>query len=125
MSAFPPRGKRRRPRRKGKADGKPPVKPTQVFNLTVEGQEMRLRYTPNWWPGKYPYGHFEFLSPHEPRRRIPVSVTGYLSHFAPMAEIEAAPSPLDYAREVVLTLLREREGRPAKAEDGRQLRLFA
>jgi FAD/FMN-containing dehydrogenase len=41
---------------------------------------------------------FEFRSPHQPPRRIPVSATGYRSHFAPMSAVEAEPSRQEYAR---------------------------
>jgi hypothetical protein len=50
-------------------------------------------------------GHFEFRSPHEPPRRIPLSETGYRSHFASMEDVESASSPQDYARGVVLGFL--------------------
>jgi hypothetical protein len=51
-------------------------------------------------------GHFQFRSPHKPARRIPVSETGYRSHFADMDAIEAADSPEDYARSYALSLIR-------------------
>jgi hypothetical protein len=68
-----------------------------TFTLVVEAQEMIVTYQPNWMPDT---GHFEFRSPHEPARRIPVSETGYRSHFASMEDVEAASSPQDYARDV-------------------------
>src|ERR1019366_8677113 len=81
-----------------------------TFTLVVEAQEMIVTYQPNWMTD---VGHFEFRSPQEPPRRIPVSETGYRSHFASMADVEASTSPQDYAREVALELLRSR-GKPAK-----------
>jgi hypothetical protein len=45
-------------------------------------------------------GHFEFRSPHEPPRRIPISETGYRSHFAPMDDVEASTSPQEYMRAI-------------------------
>ncbi len=59
-----------------------------TFTLTVDSQEMRVRYKPNYIGGTDPYALIEFTSPHEPPRRIPVSETGYRSFFAPMSEIE-------------------------------------
>lgn len=56
-----------------------------------------------------PYAILEFSSPHEPRRPISVSVTGYRSFFAPMDEIEAAPSIEKYACMVLLVLAGEAE----------------
>jgi hypothetical protein len=85
----------------------------------VEAQEMIVTYQPNWMPDT---GHFEFRSPHEPARRIPVSETGYRSHFASMEDVEAASSPQDYAREVVLEILQSSR-KPAR-EESNQLPLF-
>jgi hypothetical protein len=79
-----------------------------TFTLVVEAQEMIVEYQPDWTAD---IGHFEFRSPHKPPRRIPVSETGYRSHFASMQEVEAASSPQDYARGVVL----ESSGHAAKA----------
>jgi hypothetical protein len=83
-----------------------------TFTLVVEAHEMIATYQPNWM---IDLGHFEFRSPHEPARRIPVSETGYRSHFASMEDVEVADSPQDYARDVVLELLRSR-GKPAMEE---------
>lgn len=119
MSA-PSRKAKRNPRRKaGKASRKRSARKL-VFKLVVEAQEMRVVYTPNW---SEDYGHFEFHSPHNPPRRIPVSETGYRSHFAPMEEVKAAASPKDYARELVLASFHEVDRR-AKGYDSRQLALF-
>jgi hypothetical protein len=90
-----------------------------TFTLVVEAQEMIVTYQPNWMPDT---GHFEFRSPHEPARRIPVSETGYRSHFASMEDVEAASSPQDYAREVVLEILQSSR-KPAR-EESNQLPLF-
>ena len=59
--------------------------------------------------------------PHEPARRIPVSQTGYRSHFAPMDDVEASASPQDHARDVALGMLQP--GRKAAGDDN-QLPLF-
>jgi hypothetical protein len=72
----------------------------------MEEQEMLVDYTPNYMTGSYPVGHFEFQSPHQPRRRIPVSETGYRSHFAPMSDIEAESSPEEFARLVARAFTR-------------------
>jgi hypothetical protein len=94
-------------------------KRTVTFNLVVEAQEMIVDYQPNWMADT---GHFEFRSPHKPPRRIPVSETGYRSHFAQMEDVEASSSPQEYARDAVLALLRSR--RPARGEDSDRLPLF-
>jgi hypothetical protein len=74
----------------------------QKFRISVEGQEMLVEYTPSWMGD---LGQFEFRSPHKPARRIPVSVTGYRSHFTDMSEIEAAESPQAYARSYALSVI--------------------
>jgi hypothetical protein len=99
-------------RRKGK-------KRLITFSLVIEAQEMIVDYQPNWMADT---GHFEFRSPHEPRRRIPVSETGYRSHFAPMDEVEASASPQDYARDVALALLRS--PKRTRSDSETQLPLF-
>jgi hypothetical protein len=100
--------------------------PAITFTLVLDGQEMRICYQPDWI--SFPelgvrYGQVEFSSPHEPRRRIPVSETGYRSHFAPMAEIEACASPEEYAHEIARTLMR-RKGPPLDDGEDEQLALF-
>jgi hypothetical protein len=96
----------------------------RTFRLVIEAQEMRVTYKPYYLGGNDPYGHFEFRSPHEPPRRIPVSETGYRSHFAPMAEIEAAASPEDYARAVALAIIRREAAAQTEDNSGDQLPLF-
>jgi hypothetical protein len=90
-----------------------------TFKLVIDAQEMVVDYRPYWTSD---YGQFEFRSPHDPARRIPVSETGYRSHFAPMAEVESLPTPEDYAREVALALVRAE--RKVRTEDADQPSLF-
>jgi hypothetical protein len=118
MSA-PSRKAKRNPRRKAGRAARKPRPRKLAFVLTIEAQEMRVIFTPEYFAGQ---GHFEFHSPHNPPRRIPVSETGYRSHFAPMDEVRAAASPKDYARELVLAAISQ----PAKGAktDARQLPLF-
>jgi hypothetical protein len=98
----------------------PPVADGRMtFTITIDAQEMIVDYEPHWMTD---VGHFEFRSPREPRRPIPISETGYCSHFAGMADVEAAASPQDFAREVALGLLRSE--RSADSEDEDQLALF-
>ena len=83
-----------------------PVKRGRMtFRISVEAQEMVVSYRPY---GFSDYGHFEFRSPHKPPRRIPLSKSGYLSHYAAMEDVKAAKSPQDFAREEALALLRSR-----------------
>ncbi len=78
-----------------------------------------VNYKPDWMVDM---GQFEFRSPHKPRRRIPVSETGYRSHFARIEDVEAYDSPRDYARDFVLDQLRSRL--QARREDHDKLPLF-
>ena len=99
--------------------------PEMTFILTVDAQEIRVQYWPRYFITA-DYARFEFTSPHQPRRRIPVSETGYRSHFSPMHEVEAAPSVEEYTRVLVLALigvkpLSEDDG---EQEQGEQLDLF-
>jgi hypothetical protein len=86
--------------------------------VAIDGQEMVVDYRPHWMPD---LGHFEFRSSHEPRRPIPVSQTGYRSHFAAMEDVEASASPQEFAREVAVAMLQSR--RTVKDDPG-QLPLF-
>ena len=97
-----------------------PVKRKRLsFTIVVDAQPIVVQYKPRCM-GEM--DQFEFRSPHEPPRRIPVSETGYLCHFADMAEVKAAASPQDFARDMALTLLRSRcKPRP---DDRNQLSLF-
>ncbi len=97
----------------------PPVSDgRQTFIVVIDAQEIVVDYRPHWMPD---VGHFEFRSPHKPARPIPVSETGYRSHFAAMEDVEASASPQDYARETALALLQSR--RTVK-DDARQMSLF-
>lgn len=82
---------------------------------------MLVSYEPDSLGG---YGHFEFRSPHKPSRRILVSETGYLSHFAPMEEIAAEISPQIYARCFVLSVLAASSRQRIAVEAKGQLSLF-
>jgi hypothetical protein len=107
----------RPPRRKAGSIAKPKSMRTTTFRITIEAQEMIVTYEPNWLDGSN--GHFEFTSPHEPRRRIVVSESGYLSHFVPMDAIKTFKSPEDYARAFVTSILESRR-KPTRG----QLSLF-
>lgn len=88
-----------------------------IFTLTIDAEDISVRYRPNYTKGIDPYAVLEFRSPYEPRRRIPVSETGYRSHFAPMHAIKAAPSVEEYALSVALTLMAGRSAPSAGDTD--------
>jgi hypothetical protein len=86
--------------------------PETVFTLTIDAQEIRVRYRPNHIGGRDAYAILEFISPHQPRRRTPVSESGYRSFFAPMRDIEAASSIEIYAGMVAVVLSAECRATP-------------
>ncbi len=92
----------------------------QSFTISIDGQEMHVCFHPNKFGD---YGHFEFSSPHQPKRRIIVSETGYRSHFTPMWAIEEAPDVSTYAHELARVLARQK-GRAQDDEEPAQLGLF-
>jgi len=124
MSAPKSRRPCRSPRRKAGRTDAPEAKRKIAFRLSVEGQEMLVSYEPYWSDGEFAVGHFEFRSPHNPPRRIVVSETGYRSHFAAMAEIEAMESPEAFARQYVLAVLKAGSKTVNSARKDDQLSLF-
>ena len=107
--------------RKMKPEKAAHTKPKKIrFELVIEGQRMLVDYVPYWMADT---GHFEFRSPHVPARRIPVSESGYRSHFAAMEEIEDEASPQDYARLAAPAIIRQHAGRRVE-ENSDQLALF-
>ncbi len=118
------RNSHRSPRRKAGRAVARKAKRKLSFSLVVEAQEMLVEYEPNWSDGEFPYGHFEFRSLHNPPRRIPVSETGYLSHFAPMHEVASFANPNEYASAFVRTVLDSARTRKATSTEPGQLSLF-
>jgi hypothetical protein len=90
----------------------------KTFTIVVEAQPMVVSYEPHWMGDM---AKFEFRSPNKPPRRIPLSDSGYLSHYAAMEDVKSARSPEDFVRNLVLLRLNSRASRPA---DPRQLALF-
>jgi hypothetical protein len=109
------------PKTKTKAKTPTKAKRKVRFELTIDAQPMLVDYVAYWTGGIAPYGHFEFRSPHQPPRRIPISETGYRSYFGPMEDIEAEASPQEYARRVALALIKRE---PKAEQNGDQLALF-
>jgi hypothetical protein len=93
-----------------------------TFTIVLDAQEVIVHYEPHWMRD---VGQFEFESPHDPRRPIPISETGYKSHFAAMEAVEAAPSPQEYAQQTARAILHARRRRcDIEAENDGQLPLF-
>ncbi len=93
------------------------------FQICIDSQTINVCYRPKMFAD---HGHIEFTSP-DKGKRIPVSETGYLSHFSPMWETEEAPSIEEYVEELAKALLR-RTAEPDYAHDAdeqeEQLELF-
>lgn len=106
------------PRRKAGRKA-PKAKRSIAFRLVVEAQEMLVRYRPDRFKGM---AMFEFRSPHRPPRRILLSETGYLAHFAPMDEVASFDSLQAYAESYVRSVLEFERQR--SVADRRQLSLF-
>jgi hypothetical protein len=66
------------------------------FPLTVAGQELRVEYTPDYFPSSG-QALFYFRSPHEPTQPHPLSDTGYLSQFASRDAVHACGGPEAFA----------------------------
>jgi hypothetical protein len=97
-----------------------PVKNRRMtFRISVEAQPVVVRYQSNSMDDM---AHFEFRSPYRPARRIPISESGYYSHFAWKEDVKAAKTPQRYASQAALALLPWR--RTVKATDSAELPLF-
>ncbi|NEP10269.1 MAG: hypothetical protein F6K14_08625 [Symploca sp. SIO2C1] len=87
---------------------KPQPKPeVQEFNIAVSGHAIQVEYTPRKIGDS---DHLAFRSPYNPPRPIPVSQTGYRSHFCTNQDIEAVGTPEDYAIAYCHALLRSKKG---------------
>ncbi len=69
-------------------------RPKTTFTITLRGQQVVVAYVPEYFRG---VDHFEYLSPHDPPRPIPISETGYRSQFANVADVQKAGGPEPYA----------------------------
>lgn len=93
---------------------------TISFSIRIDGQPMQVDYHPIYF--SIGYDHFEFRSPYEPPRRIPVSETGYRSHFSPSHEVQAAPSVAAYAEALAIAI--QRASARHEQDDEEQADLF-
>ena len=70
----------------------------ETYPIVWEGIALSVRWNPTW-PGKVGDGalaHLELVA--ENRQRLPMTATGYRSHFVPRSEVEAYGGPVAYAR---------------------------
>jgi hypothetical protein len=96
---------------------------SRSFVLEYEGQRMAVKYTrEKFGAGEdYAVDHFQFRSLEDPPRRIPVSETGYRSHFVSSAEVAGSGDLEAFARAIVVAIVR---GDAAPDDDDAQASLF-
>jgi len=75
----------------------------ETHNFDWKDYRIEVRYCPSWsrsYEEVYGEGmaHLEIISPEEPRRALPVSETGYISHFTPARFVEDEGGPVAFAQ---------------------------
>jgi hypothetical protein len=100
-------------------EGKPrqTPKPAMTFRLMAEGEELRVQYTPGYFPNSGT-DLVDVVSPHEPAKPHALSETGYLSRFVPHDVIEACGGPQAYAALLAGAILRGQEKPFTEAFEG-------
>jgi hypothetical protein len=78
--------------------------PSGTFPLTIRGEEVRVAYTPGYFPNAST-DVVAFISPHDPLRPHPLSETDFHSRFVPRDVIEACGGPQAYAALLAEALL--------------------
>jgi hypothetical protein len=82
--------------------------PAATFALTIGGEEVRVEYTPHYFPND-DTGLLYIVTPHDPPQTHPLSDTGYFSRFVPHDAVEACGGPQAYAALVAEAILRGQE----------------
>jgi hypothetical protein len=110
--------------RRAKAEkpaAKPRKKRSSRTTLTWDGITMTIRYRPEYFPG---YDHLEIqVTGPERTAPLPITETGYRSHFLRPGEIDAAGGPAAYVRRWLDEAARQPGWRTVRAR-WRQLSLF-
>lgn len=75
----------------------------QRFEFQWQGLGVEVLYCPNWFPFYeeiygYPLAHLEIKTIQPEGAPLPITETGYLSHFMRADAIDAEGGPLAYAR---------------------------
>lgn len=98
--------------------------PTETHIAIWEGISLRITWCPGWYQSKradYSVAHLEVRS--ETGERLPITKTGYKSHFLPREAVEEYGGPVEYVAEWL-----NHEGANAEwqkyAQERRQLSLF-
>jgi hypothetical protein len=98
----------------------------ETHRTTWHGIELEIGFERNWLgspPSDYHPSHLEIRSVNPPKEPLPVTETGYLSHFLEPADIDNAGGPVAF---VVNALDKAAKSKEWKAHDAarRQLSLF-
>ncbi len=64
----------------------------EIHSFTWEGIEIELTYVPEAYGGAI--AHLEVRSVNPPRAPLPITETGYLSHYHPVGTVEASEGTL-------------------------------
>ncbi|SDO98301.1 hypothetical protein SAMN05216196_11513 [Lutimaribacter pacificus] len=68
----------------------------QTFRIEWQGIGIEIRWAPNWTnSSKYPVAHLELIS--DGRVKLPVTETGYRSHFTSREAVEDHGDPVAFA----------------------------
>lgn len=78
-------------------------KAVETHQLDWRGYRLEVRYCPSWSPSyEEIYGecmaHLELMSLEEPRLPLPVTETGYRSHFTPAKFIDDEGGPIAFVQ---------------------------
>lgn len=94
-----------------------------TFEITIDSQPMIVHYEPDYIANYL--AHFEFHSPHHPPKQIPVSETGYRSHFAYVEELKDIPDIEEYIYQVAHAIIAQKSKMNFGSEDEEeQMSLF-
>lgn len=102
--------------------------PYEHFRVDWRGILIEVRYCPSWSKGYtdmygYPLAHLEIESIEPARAVLPITETGYRSHFVAAPDVDEAGGPLDY----MLNAIEEAADDPSwkrREEASRQYSLF-
>jgi hypothetical protein len=75
----------------------------QTHRLQWEGITIEVRYDPDWSPSYrdvygYPLAHLEIEAAEPAKSALPMTETGYRSHFGSSADIDAEGGPVAFVR---------------------------
>jgi len=99
------------------------MKHTEEYSITWEGIALSIRWTPNWLgrDDEYAIGHLEIES--DDRHALPMTETGYRSHFTHRDDIDAYGGAVAFVDEWLKETSRSKSWK-AHVEASKQLSLF-